>query len=230
MKARDVMTAPAITVTAETPVSEIARLLLERRISGVPVVDASGRVVGILSEGDLLRRAETRTERRRPRWLELLLDRSIQAAEFAKVHGTTAGDVMTRKVISVAPETDLAEIANLLERSRIKRVPVMDKGALVGIVSRANLLHGLAAGGREPAEQPPGDAEIRSRVIEALAAERWVDQNRVNVVVNDGIVHVWGVVSSEDRRRALDIAIRGVPGVTGVADHLSPDWFANDAG
>ena len=230
MKARDVMTAPAITVTPDTPVSEVANLLIERRISAVPVVDRSGSVVGLLSEGDLLRRAETKTERQRPRWLELLLDNSIQAAEFAKTHGTLAGDVMTRDVISVAPETDLAEIATLLERRRIKRVPVMDNGKLVGIVSRANLLQGLVARGRETADRPPSDAEIRNRIMETLAAERWIEENRVNLVVNDGVVHVWGVMSSEDRRRALEIAIRSVPGVTDVVDHLSPDWFANDAG
>jgi CBS-domain-containing membrane protein len=125
MKARDVMTAPVVTVPPETSVSEIARLLIERRISAVPVVDRSGKILGIVSEGDLLRRAETRTERRRPRWLEMLLDSSIRAADFAKAHGATAGDVMTREVIAVSPETDLAEIADVLERSRIKRVPVV---------------------------------------------------------------------------------------------------------
>jgi CBS domain-containing protein len=230
MKARDVMTAPVVTVAPETAVSEVARLLIERRISAVPVVDGSGKILGILSEGDLLRRAETRTERRRPRWLEMLLDSSIQAADFAKAHGATAGDVMTRDVIAVSPGADLAEIASLLERRRIKRVPVVDDGVLVGIVSRANLLHGLAARGPAAEVAPTSDSELRGKIVEALAAERWVDQNRVNVVVSDGVAHLWGAIRSEDRRRALKIAVANVPGVTRVEDHLSPDRFANDSG
>jgi CBS domain-containing protein len=230
MKARDVMTAPVVTVAPETSVSELARLLIERRISAVPVVDHAGKILGIVSEGDLLRRAETGTERRRPRWLEVLLEGSIRAADFAKAHGATAGDVMTRDVIAVSPATDLAEIADLLERSRIKRVPVVEGGVLVGIVSRANLLHGLVA--RGPAAEPPpaSDNEIRRNIVEVLAAERWVDQNRINVVVNNGVAHLWGAVPSDDRRRALKIAVRNVPGVVRVDDHLSPHWFANESG
>jgi CBS domain-containing protein len=230
MKARDVMTVRPITVTPETPVSEVARLLIEQRISGVPVVDRSGAMVGILSEGDLLRRAETKTARQRPRWLELLVDKSIQAADFAKAHGASAADVMTRRVVSVSPDTDLAGIADLLEKSRIKRVPVVEDGKLVGIVTRANLLQGLVARGGAGEIAEGSDQEIRRKIDAALADKDWVDQNRINIVVQSGIAHLWGVVPSEDQRRALHIAVRSVPGVVGVEDHLSPDWFINDAG
>ena len=169
MKAQDVMTAPVVTVAPEAPVPEIAALLIERQISAVPVVDG-GAVVGIVSEGDLLRRGETRTERRRPGWLEMLLNRDIQAAGFVKEHGTCARDVMTADVIAVAPDTDLAEIARILERRRIKRVPVIDKGRLVGIVSRANLLRGLVAYRHSPAGlDAKSDPDLARAVEERLS-------------------------------------------------------------
>ena len=186
MKAQDLMTAPVVTVAPEAPVPEIAALLIERQISAVPVVDG-GAVVGIVSEGDLLRRGETRTERRRPGWLEMLLNRDIQAAGFVKEHGTCARDVMTADVIAVAPDTDLAEIARILERRRIKRVPVIDKGRLVGIVSRANRLRGLVTYRHSPAGlDAKSDPDLARAVEERLSREAWVDLRRMNIVVADG--------------------------------------------
>jgi CBS domain-containing protein len=231
MRARDVMTAPVITVQPSTPVAEIATLLLERRISAVPVVDGEGRVVGIVSEGDLLRRGETRTDRQRPRWLEMMVNRDLQAAEFVKEHGACARDVMTADVVSVDPDTDLASIARLLEQRRIKRVPVIENGRPIGIVSRANLLRALVAYRQAPSGfDAKSDPEILRQVEERLRAEPWVDLNRLNVVVSDGVVHLWGSVESEDRRRALKVAAESVPGVRQVESHLSPDWFVNDSG
>lgn len=235
MKARDVMTTGVITVTPTTSISEIAATLLEKRISAVPVVDEAGRLVGIVSEGDLLRRHETATERRRPRWLSLLLDRGIQAAEFTKTHGDHAQDVMSRDVVSVSPDTDLSDIAQLLEERRIKRVPVVDGGRLVGIVSRANLLQGLVVVGRRPeavrdATAATNDKDLRERLDEALRLEPWIDTSRLNVVVSDGIVHLWGMVKSDDQRRALYVAAENVPGVRGVEDHLTPNRFVSTAG
>ena len=194
MKAQDVMAAPVVTVAPETPVPEIAALLIERQISAVPVVDG-GAVVGIVSEGDLLRRGETRTERRRPGWLEMLLNRDIQAAGFVKEHGTCARDVMTADVVAVAPDTDLAEIARILERRRIKRVPVIDKGRLVGIVSRANLLRGLVAYRHSPAGlDAKSDPDLARAVEERLSREAWIDLSRMNIVVTGGVVHLWGAI------------------------------------
>lgn len=231
MKARDVMTSPPITIAPETPVAEIAALLVERRISGVPVVDTGGRIVGIVTEGDLLRRSESQTERRRPQWLELLVDRDIQAADFVRAHGAVAGDVMTADVITVAPDAELSDIASLLEKHRIKRVPVVDGDRVVGIVSRANLLHGLAAYRAVPESAATGDdGALRRAVVARLEAEPWVDAGRLNVVVSAGVVHLWGTAKSVEQRKALQVAIREVPGVTAVVDHLAADWFANESG
>jgi CBS-domain-containing membrane protein len=211
MKAQDVMSAPVVTVAPEAPVPEIAALLIERQISAVPVVDG-GAVVGIVSEGDLLRRGETRTERRRPGWLEMLLNRDIQAAGFVKEHGTCARDVMTADVIAVAPDTDLAEIARILERRRVKRVPVIDKGRLVGIVSRANLLRGLVAYRHSPAGlDAKSDPDLARAVEERLSREAWIDLRRMNIVVTDGVVHLWGAIDSAERRRALALAAAEIP-------------------
>jgi CBS domain-containing protein len=231
MRAQDVMTSPPITVAPDTPVLEIAALLVERRISAVPVVDASGRAVGIVSEGDLLRRCEIGTERQRSQWLELLLDRSVQAADFSKAYGLFARDVMTREVISVSPDTDLGEIARILEQRRIKRVPVVDNGVPVGIVSRANLLRGLVASARDTAASGGGsDLDLRTALENRLRGEPWIDLSRLNIVVSDGVVHLWGIVRSEEQRRALRIAAESMAGVRAVEDHLSPDWFANSSG
>lgn len=221
------MTSPPITVTPDTEVSEIAAILLEKRISAVPVLNEAGRLVGIVSEGDLLRRAETRTERRRPQWLEFLRDRNAMAADFVKSHGRSARDVMSTDVVTIAPDTELADIATLLERRRIKRVPVVEGGRVVGIVSRANLLHGLAArrGGPRPAEVRAPDSDIRDRVNAVLSDRLGIDLPRVNVVVTDGVVFLWGTAGSEEQRRAIVVAAEGVPGVTGVEDRLHRDFF-----
>jgi CBS domain-containing protein len=231
MKAQDVMTSPPITVRPDMPVAEIAALLIERRISAVPVVDASGRMIGIVSEGDLLRRCELGSDRQRSQWLELLLDRDVPAADFTKAHGKFARDVMTPDVVSVAPDADLVHIAALLERRRIKRVPVVRDGALVGIVSRANVLRGLVASRRSESAGPAAsDMDIRKRLEERLASESWVDASRLNIVVNDGVVHLWGIVGSDEQRRALAVAAQNIAGVRDVVDHLTPDWFPNTAG
>jgi CBS domain-containing protein len=231
MKAQDVMTSPPITVRPDTPVTEIASLLIERRISGVPVVDAAGRMVGIVSEGDLLRRCELGTDRQRSQWLELFVDRGLQAAEFVKANGMFARDVMTADVISVAPDADLVDIAALLERRRIKRVPVVRDGIPVGIVSRANVLHGLIASRRADSAAPAAsDVELRRRIEERLAEEPWLDLSRINIVVSDRVAHLWGLVESEEQRRALKVAVQNITGVRDVVDHLTPDWFPNTAG
>lgn len=232
MEARDVMTSPPITVTPDTPVAEIASLLLDNRISAVPVLDRAGGILGIVSEGDLLRRAEAKTDRRRSQWLELLLDRNVTAAEFVKTHGSRAQDVMTPDVVTVSPNTDLAEIAALLERHRIKRVPVVDGGRVIGIVSRANLLHGLVAyrGDLPPEGAQPTDSDIRDQLSKAVGEGLGVDLRRVNIVVKDGVVFLWGTVKSENQRRALTVAAESVPGVLRVEDKLHHDWFPGSMG
>ncbi|WP_029011379.1 CBS domain-containing protein [Azospirillum halopraeferens] len=224
MQAKHVMTSPVITVTPDTPVPDIAALLLQRRISGVPVTEADGRLVGIVTEGDLLHRAETGTERRRSRWLEIFTGGRGQATDYVKSHGTRAADVMTRHVITVGPDTELTDIASLMERERVKRVPVSDDGRVVGIVSRANLLHGLVAY-RTPQPRTTGDAAIRETLLGRLGDEAWIDVNHVNIVVNDGVVHLWGVVDNDDQRHALRVAAESVPGVRGIEEHLHRNRF-----
>ena len=228
MQARDVMTAPVVTVRPETRVEEIAQLLLERRISGVPVVDADGRLLGIVTEGDLMRRPEIGTERHRGWWLRFFGDERARAEEYARAHGSRAEQVMTRNVVTVSDETSVGEIARLLEEHHIKRVPVVRDGRVVGIVSRANLLHGLAA---HPDLTPPmrlmDDRSIREAVLEAFERDGWTAHGRLNVIVRNGVVELWGVVDSDQARRAIRIAAENAPGVVAVKDNLGsiPPWL-----
>ena len=221
MQATDVMTANVITVQPDTGVPEIARLLLKHRISAVPVVDADRRVVGIVSEGDLMRRAETDTESRHSWWLEAILSTQDRAGEYIKTHGRKAGDVMTRNVVCVAEDTPLYEIAGLLEKHHIKRAPVTRDGRLVGIISRANLLHGLAAIGAESTVPSSSDDQtIREKLLHALSKEAGLDMALINVVVNDGVVQLWGLVGSGTEKKAAQVSAENTPGVKAVENNL----------
>jgi CBS domain-containing protein len=224
------MTTDVVTATPETPVAEIAALLLERRISGLPIVGLDGQVLGIVSEGDLLRRVELGTERRRPKWLQALVDPNIQAADFSHSRGRHAADVMSNEIVSVTSDTDLTEIARLFEQRRIKRVPVIDNGRLVGIISRANLLRGLVAYQAPPRQGTETDQSILETLRARLANEKWLDLSRLNLIVTDGVVHLWGPLKSEEQQQALEVAARSVPGVRDVQNHTIRDIFANDAG
>ena len=229
MQAKDIMSSPVVTVTPDASVADVAALLLEKRISGVPVVDASGQIAGIISEGDLLRRVETNTQRHRPHWLEVLLGRSGDAGSFIKSHASRVGDVMSHDVIASHPEASLRDIAELMERHGIKRVPIVDGGKLVGIVSRANLVQGLLADRKSSAESTSDD-QIRTRLNDLLRTQPWIDHNRINVVVNEGVVQLWGTVSDDEQRRALTIAAETIAGVRSVEDHLTANIFTNNAG
>ena len=220
MQASDIMTAKVVTVSPDTDVEVIARLLLERRISAVPVVDANDHILGIVSEGDLMRRPETETERHRSWWLRLMADKAERAEEYVKSHGRRADQVMTRGVVTVTEDRKVGEIAELLEQRRIKRVPVVRDGKLVGIVSRANLLHGLAVH-KEKIEAPStDDRSIRDRVMAVLNQQDWVSHGGLNVIVNDGVVELWGWAESQKERDALRLAAESVEGVREVKDRL----------
>jgi CBS domain-containing protein len=229
MQAKDIMSSPVVTVTPDASVADVAALLLEKRISGVPVVDSTGQIAGIISEGDLLRRVETNTQRHRPHWLEVLLGRSGDAGSFIKSHATRVGDVMSNDVIASHPEASLREIAELMERHGIKRVPIVDGGTIVGIVSRANLMQGLLAD-RRSAAASTGDDEIRAKLTDLLRTQPWIDHNRINVVVNNGTVQFWGSVNDDEQRRALMVAAESVVGVRSVEDHLTVNFFTNNSG
>lgn len=219
MQAKDVMTSPVVSVAPDTTVREIAALLLRRAISAVPVLDAGGALVGIVSEGDLVRRAETDTERRPSWWLRLFADADEQPRDYAKSHGQRAADVMTRDVVAVEESATLAEIATLLEKHRIKRVPVTRGGKVVGIVSRANLLHGLAAY-RAATPAALGDEALRARVFEEIK-RAGVDTAFINVVVYGDAVHLWGGVRSVEQLAAARIAAQAAAGTRAIEDHLS---------
>jgi CBS domain-containing protein len=221
MRAKDVMTTDVVSVSPEMPVAEVAQLLLSRNISGVPVVDAEGRVLGVVSEGDLMRRPELESERHRSWWLRLLSTSAENAADYVRAHGLTAGEVMTRSVVAVTENTELGEIAQLLEERRIKRVPVLRDGKLVGIVSRANLLQGLVAHSKKGVAPPTADdRSIREQVMRAIVAQGWVGYGALNAIVDDGVVELWGWVDTDEERRAMLLAAERIPGVRKVIDHL----------
>jgi CBS-domain-containing membrane protein len=221
MKAKNVMTKNVVTVNPDTPVHEIARLLLERHISAVPVVDKQHHVIGIVSEGDLMRRPETQTERRASWWLGLLADADSLAREYVKSHGRDAQSVMTRNVVTVTEDTELADIAQLLEKKRIKRVPVVHAGRLVGLISRANLIQGLAVS-KQPLtmETKVDDQRIRESIFEQLNKEPWGPTSMVNAFVEHGVVHLYGFVDSAGQREAVEIVAKNTAGVRGVENHL----------
>ena len=190
MKARDVMVSPVISVKPSCTVKEVAQTLLERRISAVPVLDDKGKLMGIVSEGDLMHRAEIGTQRRHSWWLRVLTGDDALAAEYTKAHARTVADVMTRDVITASPDTPLHEIAALLERHSIKRVPIVTDGALLGIVSRANLLQALASSHKDLDVQL-SDTAIRDRILAHLNNQPWAHTLLLNVTVNGGVVDLW---------------------------------------
>jgi CBS domain-containing protein len=231
MRASDVMSTNVITASPETSVHDLAALLGKHGISGVPVVDADNTLIGIVSEGDLLFRAETnverRTEPRRSRWFDMFAWERERARDYVKAHGRTVGDVMTRDVTTVSESTELQEIANLLETKRIKRVPVVRDGKVVGIVSRANLVRALAISRLEPAiDAEIDDNTIRHRVLAELQRQPWARVWADDIIVRDRVVHIW---CSDDRsdaeRQAMRIAAMNTPGVAAVEEHLVPVTF-----
>jgi CBS domain-containing protein len=219
MRARDVMVTPVVTVKPSSSVREAAKIFLERRISAVPVVDEEGKLVGIISEGDLLHRSESGTERRHSWWLEAFISDETLAAEYAKAHARKVADVMTHHVITAAPDTPLHEIATLLEKNSIKRVPIVQDGKLVGILSRANLVQAVASS-RKALEIPVSDAAIRDQLLKQLKEHKWAHTSMLNVTVSGGVVDLWGIAQSDAERKAICVAAESIPGVIAVNDNL----------
>lgn len=220
MNAADVMISDVITVGPDTSVRGVAEKLLANRISAVPVVDRDGALLGIVSEGDLIHRIETGTERRRSWWLEFFADTETLARDFVKSHARTAADVMTHPVVTVKPDTPLGELASLLEKHWIKRVPVVVNGKIVGIVSRANLVQALVSLGKVAApEATVKDSTLRDNLLSQLRQQTWWS-NKINVIVHDGTVELWGFVGSEAERDAIRIAVEVTPGVQTVSNNL----------
>lgn len=218
MRAKEIMTRKVRTVKAETPVRDIARLMLKQRISAVLVVDRNRRVLGIVSEGDLMRRPEAGTTPRSSWWLDLLTDPASRASEYAKTRGQRARDVMSRTIISVTPDTEVAEIADVLEKWKIKRVPVVRGERLVGIVSRRDLLPAVAAQRRRGGKVT--DAAIGAALRREIDANDWASSMLVNISVTKGVVELNGFVPSQEERQALRVMAEGTRGVRAVKDRL----------
>jgi CBS domain-containing protein len=219
MRAKDVMVRAVATTTPDATIETVAKLMINLRISGVPVLDRNGQLVGIVTEGDLLRRVETGTERRLSRWSEWFSANAQMAAEYVKSHARRVEDVMTRQVVTVGELEDLDEIAELMESNGIKRVPVVHDGKIVGIVSRADLLQVLASGGA-PRDAEDSDRLVRERLLAELGKQQWASPSESNIVISDGVVHFWGTVGSEKERTALRVLAENIPGVRGIEDHM----------
>lgn len=220
MRAGDVMTRNVVTVTPETTVPELVQILLSRNISGVPVVATDGTLVGIVTEGDLVRRSELGTERKRGGWLAFFTATATMAQDYVRSHGTKVSDLMTPGVVAVTPETPLVEIADLMEERHVRRVPVVQDGKVVGIVSRANLLRAWASLPAEAVPVSADDAAIRTTLLQELSQQAWSRRPENSVVVTDGIVHLWGLAATEEEKRALELAAEHTPGAKGVRNHV----------
>lgn len=221
MQARDVMVSPVITVGKNATVRDVAKILVEKRISAVPVVDNAGKIVGIVTESDLMRRAEAGTARSYSWWMQFLAGDATVAADYVKSHAAKVEDIMTPAVVTAAPETPLHEIAALLEKRQIKRVPIVSKdGSLVGIVSRANLIQ-VVASARPKLEMTLPDSTIRQKLLDELKKLPWAHPHTLSITVTNGVVDLWGYAESGDQRKAVRIAAEAIPGVTAVNDQLA---------
>lgn len=228
MKVRDVMTTHVVTVAPDDSVLAASRLMLQKKISGLPVVDRKGKLVGIVSEGDFLRRSEIGTKRTRPRWIEFILGPGRIAEEYVKINSRKVADVMSHEVRTVAPDDSLAAVVDLMERYRIKRVPVLQGENVVGIVTRANLLHAMASFIGEIAPSPTGDSAIREQFLAELEKQPWAPLNMVDVTVRNGVVQLSGSVTDDRQRQAMRVAAENIPGVKRVEEHFV--WIDPESG
>jgi len=220
MKAQDVMVSPVITVSEDSTIRDLAKLLLANRISAVPVLDSGGKLIGIVSEADLLHRTETGTERPSSWWLSLISGERALAAEYIQSHALKVKDVMATDIQTAHPDTPLVEIADMFEEKHIKRVPIVDNaGELVGIVSRANIVQAVESA-RPKLEISLPDTMIRETLITELKKQSWSHVHKLNVTVTNGIVDLWGFAQSEKERQAIRVAAESIPGVVTVNDHL----------
>ncbi|HET7135479.1 MAG TPA: CBS domain-containing protein [Casimicrobiaceae bacterium] len=220
MKTEDVMTRAVVTVGPDATLREAIERMVSYRISGVPVVDSSGKLVGMLTEGDLVRRTEMGTEAPRRRWLELLLGPGSRADDYSRTHGVRVRDVMSPNVVAAARDTPLHEIVRQMEEHAIKRVPVVEKGKLVGIVSRADLVAALAHHLAPGSETLVTDEAIRRRIVAAMKREAWCPSHSLRVSVHDGVARIDGMVFDQRERRALHVLLETMEGVRGIDDRV----------
>ena len=217
MRAADVMTRKVVTIGPDASVAEAIELLTDHDVSALPVLADNSQVIGIISEADLMKRLERDGERRNSWWTEFVAPGRL-AGDFAKIHGQKVHEIMTTEVVSASEDMPLGELAALLEKKRIKRVPVLRDGKLVGIVSRANLLQALAVQGSQEGANQMADRAIRLDLLERLGEQKWTEFDSRNIIVKDGVVHVWGLVNSPEEQKALMTLAEEVPGVKRVSD------------
>lgn len=219
MRAHQIMTKPVTVVSPDTTILEAANIMLKRHISGLPVVDAAGKLVGIVSEGDFLRRSEIGTQRRRGRWLRCIFGPGSNAGDFVSEHGRKVSEVMTPEPFTVPEEMPLADVVDLMETKNVKRLPVMRGERLIGIVTRANVLQAVASLARQLPDPTADDDHIRDRIIRAMEKQEWAPIG-LNVIVRDGIVHLSGILLDVQGREAAIVAAENVEGVVKVHDHM----------
>jgi CBS domain-containing protein len=220
MKAKDVMTKPVISIGAQRTVASAIEIMLNRRISGLPVVDDAGRLTGMITEGDFLRRSELGTERKRPRWLEIFISSGKLADEYTQSRARKISEIMTTDPITATEDSPLEDIVALMEKHRIKRIPIVRDGKPVGIVSRSDLLHALAIHSGTGASPTQSDSTIRENLLAELAREKWAPIAMINTIVHNGIVELRGTILDERERNALIVMAENIPGVKAVRDHV----------
>lgn len=224
MKARDVMVRDVVTAHSGMMVGEAIKLLAQHDVSALPVVDDDGVVIGVISEADLIRHQAADPTRHRPWWLEAMTPASTLAEEFAQSHGRRVDELMSTRVISAEEDTPIAEIAALLEKHRIKRVPIIQDGKLVGIVSRSNLIQAMATAHGKTHAPTDSDRSIRLDLLSRLGEQDWTDFGSRNVIVSGGVVHYWGLVGSPEERKALFALAEEIPGVVRISDEMIPAY------
>lgn len=220
MKAQDIMQRQPITATPEMSIENAMHLMLTHHISGLPVVDSTGSVAGVLSEGDLLRRTELGTEETLSGWRAWLAGQGWAAREYVRSHARRVGEVMTTPVISVTPQSDLADVVALMESRRVKRVPVLQDGRLVGILTRSDLMRALENLLPRADTRPVADAELRRRLLASLGEQRWAPRFSIDVKVVNGVAELLGVITDERTREAARVLVENTPGVREVVDRL----------
>lgn len=218
MQARDVMVRGVISVGPDMPVKAAAHAMISNGVSAIFVMDINAKLLGIVSEGDLIHRVENDTERKHSWWLEMFMSSDTLAREFVKSHAKRVSDVMTREVISATAETPLREIANLMEKHGIKRVPIIEDDKVVGVVSRANLLQALASAS-DTLDAEDSDRALRQRIVDSISDKPWASRP-FNVIVSERRADLWGFVFSDDEKAAIRVAAEATPGIDAVADHL----------
>lgn len=223
MRVREVMTSPVITVTPDTSVRDALRLMLDKRISGLPVVDEAGLLLGVVSEGDFLRRSELGTERRRSSWLDFILGHGRAAEDYAHTHGRAVSEVMTRDVVTISHNAPLEEAVALMEKRHVRRLPVTDGDAL-GIVTRSDILRALLPKVEEPCEAsdatPVSDDTIQAAILKEFQDQPWAPAALISVRVENGVVELGGSIVDERQRAAIRVIAENVHGVRAVKDKM----------